>query len=66
MAKDPQFVVNKRGEKVPVLLGSEEYEQLLDELDELEAHRDFEAAQASGETTLPFDEAAAPIKRSRK
>ena len=65
MAKDPQFVVNKRGEKVPVVPSSEEDEQLLDELDELEAHLEFEAAQASGEIPLPIDEATARIKRSR-
>lgn len=66
MAKDPQSVVRKRGEKLPVALGDEVSEQLLDELDELEAHLDFEAAQASGETPLPFEEATARIKRSRK
>ncbi|MBZ5541369.1 MAG: hypothetical protein LAN61_12710 [Acidobacteriia bacterium] len=66
MAKDPQFVVKKRGEKLPAVLGDEVSEQLLDELDELEAHLDFVAAQASGETPLPFDEATARIKRSRK
>ena len=64
MAKDPQFVVNKRGEKVPVV-SSEEYEQLLDELDELEAHLDFEAARTSEETAVPFEEAPARMKRSR-
>ena len=66
MANDPQFVGNKRGEKVSVAPNSEEDEQLLDELDELEAHLEFEAAQASGETPLPFDETPARIKRSRK
>jgi hypothetical protein len=66
MAKDPQFAAKKRGEKVPIVLGSEEYEQLLDELDELEAHLEFEAAQASGEIPVPFDEATARIKRSHK
>lgn len=66
MAKDPQFVVKKRGAKAPVVLGDEVSEQLLDELDELEAHLDLEAAQASGETPLPFEEAAARIKPSRK
>ena len=65
MAKDPQFIGNKRGEKVPVVPSTEEDEQLLDELDELEAHLEFEAAQAAGETPLPFDEAAARIKRPR-
>ncbi|MBZ5703510.1 MAG: hypothetical protein LAN84_16885 [Acidobacteriia bacterium] len=66
MAKDPQFVLKKRGARVPVVLGDELSEQLLDELDELEAHLDFEAAQASGETPLPFDKAPARIKPSRK
>jgi len=66
MAKDPQFAAKKRGEKLPAALGDEVSEQLLDELDELEAHLEFEAAQAAGETPLPFDEATARVKRSRK
>lgn len=66
MTKPTQFVVNDRGEKIAVVISIEEYEKLLDELDELEAIREFEAAKTSGETPIPFDEATARIERSRK
>jgi len=35
MGKQRQFVVNERGEKVAVLIGIEEYEKLLEELEDL-------------------------------
>jgi PHD/YefM family antitoxin component YafN of YafNO toxin-antitoxin module len=65
-AKTPQFVINERGEKVAVVISIEEYERLLDELEDLDAIREFEAAKASGETPVPFEEALARIERSRK
>jgi len=65
-AKTPQFVINERGEKVAVVISIEQYERLLDELEDLDAIREFEAAKASGETPVPFEEALARIERSRK
>jgi prevent-host-death family protein len=66
MGKERQFVVNERGEKVAVVLSIEEYEKILEELEELEDIRAFDEAEASGETPIPFDQAIAEIKRSRK
>ncbi len=66
MGKERQFVVNERGEKVAVVLSIEEYEKILEELEELEDIRAFDEAEASGETPIPFDQAITEIKRSRK
>jgi PHD/YefM family antitoxin component YafN of YafNO toxin-antitoxin module len=66
MGKERQFVVNERGEKVAVVLSIEDYEKILEELEDLEAIREYEEAKASGETPVPFDEAVARIERNRK
>ena len=66
MSKEHQFVVNKRGEKVAVVISIEEYEEILEQLEDLDAIREYEEAKASGETSVPFDEAIARIERNRK
>ncbi len=66
MGKERQFVVNERGEKVAIVISIEEYEKILEELEDLEAIREYEEAKASGETPVPFDEAIARIERNRK
>jgi PHD/YefM family antitoxin component YafN of YafNO toxin-antitoxin module len=66
MGKERQFVVNERGEKVAVVIGIEEYEKILEELEDRDAIREYEEAKASGETSIPFDEAIARIERNRK
>lgn len=65
MTKAPQFVVNARGEKVAVVMSIEEYERILEELEDLDAIREFEEAKASGEAPVPFEEAVARIERNR-
>ncbi len=66
MKEPTQFLVNEKGEKVAVVIGIKEYEKILEELEELEGIRAFDEAEASGETPIPFDQAIAEIKRSRK
>jgi PHD/YefM family antitoxin component YafN of YafNO toxin-antitoxin module len=66
MGKERQFVVNERGEKIAVVISIEEYEKILDELEDRDAIRDYEEAKASGEIPVPFDEAIARIERNRK
>ena len=45
MGKERQFVVNERGEKVAVVISIEEYEKILEELEDLEAIREYEEAR---------------------
>ena len=63
MSKKRQFVVNERGERVAVVISIEEYEKILEELED---RRDYEEAKASGEIPVPFDEAITRIERNRK
>jgi PHD/YefM family antitoxin component YafN of YafNO toxin-antitoxin module len=58
--------VNERSEKVAVVIGIEEYEKILEELEDLEDIRAYDEARASGETGIPLEQALAEIRRNRK
>ena len=66
MKEPTQFLTNEKGEKVAVVIGIEEYEKLLEELEDLEDIRAYDEAMASGETLISFEKAIAEIERSRK
>lgn len=57
-----KFIIDDEGQRVGALLDIEEYYRLLDELEELEAIRAYDAAKESGETAIPFEEAIAQIE----
>jgi PHD/YefM family antitoxin component YafN of YafNO toxin-antitoxin module len=58
-------MVNEKGDRIGVLLSLEDYKKLLDELEELESLRAYDAAKASGEEAIPFEQAIAEIERDR-
>ncbi len=55
------YVVDKHGNRVGVVLNMEEYEKLLNDLEELESIRAFDQAKSSGETPISFDKAVSDI-----
>ncbi|HYL47136.1 MAG TPA: hypothetical protein VEU52_08910 [Candidatus Limnocylindrales bacterium] len=57
---------NKKGEKVGVVLDIKLYEKLMEELEELEDIRAYDAAKSSGDTPIPFKEVIKNIQNSRK
>jgi hypothetical protein len=65
MPKAKQFVTDENGVRVAVVLDIREYEELLEELEDLQTVREYDEAKASGETPVPFDEAIARIERER-
>ncbi|HYL09328.1 MAG TPA: hypothetical protein VEU31_01200 [Candidatus Acidoferrales bacterium] len=66
MTKPAQYVVNEKGDKISVVIDIEEYRRMLEELEELEDIRAYDAAKASSETPIPFSVATDEIERSRK
>ncbi len=66
MKAPTRFLTNEKGEKLAVVLEIEEYEKLLEELEDAEALREYREAKASGETAIPLDQALDEIKRNRK
>ncbi len=61
-----RYLVNERGERVAVVLSLDEYNKLLEELEELDDLRAYDAAKASGEKPIPIDQAFAEIESKRK
>ena len=57
------YVVDEKGDRIGVLLSVEDYQKLLDELEELESLRAYDAAKASGEEAIPFEQAIAEIEK---
>jgi PHD/YefM family antitoxin component YafN of YafNO toxin-antitoxin module len=59
------FVIDAKGNPIGVILDIAEYRKLLEELEELESIRAYDAAKASGDATIPFEQAVAEIEQNR-
>lgn len=51
----PQYITDKDRTKVSVVIPLAEYEQILEELDELDDIRLYDEAKAGKESSIPFD-----------
>ena len=60
------YVVDEKGDRVGVILPMGEYRKLLEELEELESIRAYDAAKNSGDEVIPFEEAVREIERDRR
>ena len=61
-----RYVVDETGARVSVLLDIEDYKRLLAESEELGCIRSFDAAKASSDEIIPFEQAVAEIERGRQ
>jgi hypothetical protein len=66
MTSPKQFITNEKGEKIAVVISIKEYEELLEEIEDLQAVREYDAAKASGEVPIPLEQALEEIRRNRK
>jgi len=57
-----RYVTDENGNRVAVLLDMEDYRKLLEDLDILESIRAYDAAKASGDRPIPFEDAIAEIE----
>lgn len=64
-ALNERYVINENGERVSVLLDWDDYRRLLEDLEELEAIRAYDAAKASGDEAIPFEQAVEEIENKR-
>ena len=60
-----RFIVDENGQRIGVLLDIEDYQRLLEELEELDAIRAYDAAKASGDEVLALEQALAEIEQDR-
>ena len=61
-----RYIVDEKGKRVGVLLDLDAYRHLLEEAEELDAIRAYDAAKASGDEAIPFEQAVADIERGRR
>jgi hypothetical protein len=59
------FIIDEQGNRIGVILDIAEYRRLLEEIEELESIRAYDAAKASGDEAIPFEHAVTEIERSR-
>ena len=55
------YVVDEQGNRIGVVLDIADYHKLLEELEELESIRAYDAAKSSGDEAIPFEQAVAEI-----
>lgn len=61
-----RYLVDEKGKRVGVIFGMNEYRRILAQLEELESIRAYDAAKASREQAIPFEQAVKEIERERK
>ena len=61
-----RYVVDESGTRISVLLDIEDYQRLLEELEELDCLRAYDAAKASAGRAIPFEQAIAELEQRRK
>jgi len=61
-----RFIVDDHGEKTGVILDLAEYKKLLEEAEELEEIRAYDAAKAAGDEAIPFEQAVREIEQNRQ
>ncbi|OGG43313.1 MAG: hypothetical protein A3F84_21500 [Candidatus Handelsmanbacteria bacterium RIFCSPLOWO2_12_FULL_64_10] len=61
-----RYIIDESGNRVSVVLDISDYCKLLEELEELESIRAYDAAKASGDKAVPFEQAVAEIEQNRR
>ncbi len=60
-----QFIEDKQGNRIAVLMPIDQYNKLLDQLEDVSDIRAFDAAKAEKEEIIPFDQAVKEIEKER-
>lgn len=61
-----KYLTDQQGNRIGVLLDIEEYQKLLEELEELEAIRAYDNAISSDDEEIPFEVVIAEIENNRR
>ena len=54
LKKEPQYIIDKNGKKLSVVISINEYKKMLEELEALEDIRLYDAVKARKEKSIPF------------
>lgn len=63
---NPQYITDHTGKKVSAIISMEEFRIIMEELDDLEDLRLYDAAKMSNEPSIPIDEAFKMLDEKRK
>lgn len=63
---NPQYITDKKGNRISVVIPVSESETILEELEELEDIRLFDEAKSDNESSIPVDKAFKMIEAKRK
>ncbi len=61
-----KYVTDEQGNRIGVFLGIEEYQKLLEQLEELESIQAYDDAILLNEEEIPFEVVVSEIENSRK
>jgi PHD/YefM family antitoxin component YafN of YafNO toxin-antitoxin module len=61
-----QFIVDENGKTTAVILPIDDYKVILEELELFESIRAYDAAKASGDESIPLEQAIREIELARK
>lgn len=61
-----RFIVDDEGKRTGVIIDMDAYRKILEDLEELESIRAYDAAKTSGDETIPFEQAIKEIEAERK
>lgn len=61
----PQYIEDKEGNKVAVLLPMEDYQKLLEMLEDIEDVQAYDLAKNSGDEVIPFDQSIREIEEMK-
>lgn len=61
-----RFITDSAGNRVAVILDLEQYEELLEAVEELAAIRAYDEAKASDDEVIPFEQAVREIEQARR
>ncbi|MBF0488327.1 MAG: hypothetical protein HQK98_09225 [Nitrospirae bacterium] len=61
-----QFITDDKGQRTGVIFSIEDYEKILEELEELECIRAYDAAKSSGDEAIPFEQTIREIEAGRE
>lgn len=61
----PQYITDNTGKKLSVILPMQEFQTIMEELEELEDVRLYDSAKADNESSIPIDEAFRMIEAQR-
>jgi len=56
LKKEPQFITDKKGKKLSVVIPMPEYKKIMEELEELEDIRMYDAVKARKEKSIPLSQ----------